>query len=85
MVCMAVLVMGLVAGSVFAVRLFLPVDSDDEVRCRDAAAQSPFAAEGDARQPERVQLRDGGVRVGGEFQQRGGYHVAGGAHRAVEV
>jgi hypothetical protein len=79
MVMMVVIVIMVMVVAV--VRDFLlAVDTDGEVRRRDAAAGDRFTDEFDAWDAEGGQFVECGLRVGLEFEKGGGKHVAGSAH-----
>ena len=65
--------------------LFVAFDEDRKVGGGETAFRERFVFVDDAGDSEAVQLGDGGIPVGQEFQQRPGEHVAGRAHRTVEV
>ena len=81
MVVVVIVLMMMVVMIMVVVRDFLlAVHADGEMGRGDAAAGDRLTDEFDARNVKGVQFRDDGVGIGEEFKQRGGKHVAGGAH-----
>ena len=61
------------------------VDRDGHMRAGDPALHGGVGLKAHARNAEAVELIDKRFPVGQKLQQRGGQHVAGSAHAAVEV
>ena len=63
----------------------LSVNVHMHVRARDAALYCTFLFKTDTGDPEGVQPCQEGVRIGKQFQQGSGEHVAGSTHAAVQI
>ena len=80
MVVVMVAIMIMVMMVVVVRDFLLAVDADGEMGRDDAATGDRLADEFDARDVKGVQFGKRGLRVGLEFEKRGGEHVACGTH-----
>lgn len=85
-VVVVMMVRMIVVMAVVVVALLLhAVHGDGDMSPGDAALHGGGAGHPNARQPQAVELPEKGRRVRQQLQQRGGEHIAGGAHAAVQI
>ena len=85
MIVLMAMLMSVVMAVVVVALLLHAVHGDGDMSPGDAALHGGGAGHPNARQPQAVELPEKGRRVRQQLQQRGGEHIAGGAHAAVQI
>ena len=85
MVMLMMVMMVPIMAVVVPALLLHTVHGDGDMGSGDAALDGGGAGHPDARQPQAVEFPEKGRRVRQQLQQRGGEHITGGPHAAVQI